>query len=354
MLLNLLLPIAAPLMLAPQQNANPNYDGSVLPPTRTTPGGSWHGVTGYTDRDDWAAAAGGTPTLVDFNALPDVTQTNGTGALAPWGIADTSGTSAFSPTFVEDQFVYSSATMNFPMFVVGTLPSEPNYFANRRDFPGAACTGTVLVEYDGPRTACGAYVADQSALGNFEIEIFDAAGASLGVVFLPPRNLPSSFAGIVSSMPFVSAEFRAAVDADSWGLDDMEYVGGGGIGTNYCVSVANSTGAPAIIAATGSTSLADNDLTLTAGPVPNQPFLFFHAADQAQIPFGNGFRCAINNVVRLEPVMSATGNVASRTVNVTTEVGVLGQRNFQCWYRDPAGGGAFFNLSDAVAITFVP
>jgi hypothetical protein len=28
--------------------------------------------------------------------------------------------------------------------------------------------------------------------------------------------------------------------------------------------------------------------------------------------------------------------------------------NFQFWYRDPAGGGAGFNLSDAVMIPFRP
>lgn len=28
--------------------------------------------------------------------------------------------------------------------------------------------------------------------------------------------------------------------------------------------------------------------------------------------------------------------------------------HFACWYRDPAAGGAFFNLSDALSITFIP
>lgn len=28
--------------------------------------------------------------------------------------------------------------------------------------------------------------------------------------------------------------------------------------------------------------------------------------------------------------------------------------NFQCWYRDPAAGGAFFNLSDGHEILFTP
>ena len=28
--------------------------------------------------------------------------------------------------------------------------------------------------------------------------------------------------------------------------------------------------------------------------------------------------------------------------------------NFQFWYRDPAGGGAGFNLSDGLQLTFCP
>jgi hypothetical protein len=31
-----------------------------------------------------------------------------------------------------------------------------------------------------------------------------------------------------------------------------------------------------------------------------------------------------------------------------------GQWNFQAWYRDVAAGGAGFNSSDAVGVTFVP
>lgn len=29
-------------------------------------------------------------------------------------------------------------------------------------------------------------------------------------------------------------------------------------------------------------------------------------------------------------------------------------RSFLAWFRDPAGGGAAFDLSDALSITFVP
>jgi hypothetical protein len=28
--------------------------------------------------------------------------------------------------------------------------------------------------------------------------------------------------------------------------------------------------------------------------------------------------------------------------------------NFQAWFRDPAAGGAFFNLSDGLNLTFAP
>ena len=36
------------------------------------------------------------------------------------------------------------------------------------------------------------------------------------------------------------------------------------------------------------------------------------------------------------------------------DIAVLGTANFQCWYRDPSGGGAAFNLSDAIEIVFTP
>jgi len=127
------------------------------------------------------------------------------------------------------------------------------------------------------------------------------------------------------------------------------------VGINYCGAAANSSGAAASIDATGSASLAANDLVLTAYDVPNTPFLFFHGGAQTQQPFGDGYLCAAGGIVRIGAPAVAAGGVAKTTVNLPSAgFTTPGTRNVQCWFRDVAAGGAGFNTSDAAAITFVP
>ncbi len=81
-------------------------------------------------------------------------------------------------------------------------------------------------------------------------------------------------------------------------------------GPKYCVALSNSTGSPADISASGSASVGAGYLKLESSPVPNQPGVFFHGANQAQIPFGNGFLCVTGDIVR-GAVTMATDNVAT-------------------------------------------
>ncbi len=130
------------------------------------------------------------------------------------------------------------------------------------------------------------------------------------------------------------------------------------VGTSYCTANPNSTGAPAAISAEGSDSVSAADLTLTSKPVPNQPGIFFYAPNQIQVPFGNGFLCVGGGIARL-PVLFASEHVATFTLDFGS-LPAIGQINpgdtwnFQHWYRDPAGGGAAFNTSDGVSISFTP
>ena len=112
------------------------------------------------------------------------------------------------------------------------------------------------------------------------------------------------------------------------------------IGTNYCSSVPNSTGLAAVISASGSTSVAENDLTLFCGPlpVPDQPGLFFFGPNQTQLPFGNGFRCIATPIVRINPPQSSAAGMAMRVVDLSALGIPAGTQNFQYWYRDPMGG----------------
>ena len=132
---------------------------------------------------------------------------------------------------------------------------------------------------------------------------------------------------------------------------------GATIGTNYCTAAANSVDAGgAIISGIGSSSLSAATLELVATPAPNQPAIFYYGPNQLNLAFGNGFRCIGGFVVRM-PVVNGAGNEIHHVVDFVangTNFANLGTVNFQCWYRDPAGGGAFFNLSNGLEIVFQP
>jgi len=136
-------------------------------------------------------------------------------------------------------------------------------------------------------------------------------------------------------------------------------------GSSYCVANPNSTGSPAFISGSGSTSVLQNDLTLASGPVQGgETALFYYGGGQAQVPFGNGWRCVGGVVYRLFPIAVANGaGFVTHDLDVTNPPGGAGSAgqitagstwNFQNWYRDPMGGGAGFNLSDGLSVTFVP
>lgn len=135
---------------------------------------------------------------------------------------------------------------------------------------------------------------------------------------------------------------------------------GGAAAESYCVATQNSTGSAAQIGFGGSTSLAQNDLSLeVAGAVPDQPGLFLSGTSMIQVPFGDGFRCAGGAVVRFPAVVvDATGD-AIQALDVTSLPNGLvlepgDERSFQFWYRDPSGGGSGFNLSDGLLLRLCP
>lgn len=145
---------------------------------------------------------------------------------------------------------------------------------------------------------------------------------------------------------------------------DFDSGGGGCSSSTFCSSDVNSTGGAALISFSGSCVVSDNAFTLEAAPVPNQPGIFYYGLNQLNggngVAFGNGTRCVGgmgSSIYRLPPSF-ASGNAFSYTADLTNPPGAAGlittgsTWNFQCWFRDPAAGGAGFDLSDGLEVTF--
>ncbi|MFT4541799.1 MAG: hypothetical protein ACI835_004261 [Planctomycetota bacterium] len=134
----------------------------------------------------------------------------------------------------------------------------------------------------------------------------------------------------------------------------------GAIGARYCVSMPNSVGAGALLNVSGSSSMASNDLVLSAAPVPDQPGLFCYATNQMQSPFGEGFLCVTGSLTLLHPATTAVGNQAMLAIDypslpASAQIQAGTTWNFQHWYRDPSFGQYhFYNTTDAMSVTFTP
>lgn len=141
------------------------------------------------------------------------------------------------------------------------------------------------------------------------------------------------------------------------------YAGNPFLGESYCAVNGNTNGTVAIIGATGTSSIAANDLNLqVSGAVPNQFGIFYYGTGRTQIAFGYGWRCAGAPTRRLDVLNTDASGNAQYLLDNTNNSGVppalqIAEEttfNFQFWYRDPAAGGPAFNLSNAAEITFYP
>ena len=136
----------------------------------------------------------------------------------------------------------------------------------------------------------------------------------------------------------------------------LEPIGGNDdVGMAFCVSTVNSTGSAAVLSGSGSASISANSLTLRSDNVPNSSGLFFFGPNQIQVPFGDGFRCVGGMTQRINPPVFGMGNAATRMIDVQALGFSAGQTtNIQHFFRDTQAGGAGFNTSTGLEISFLP
>jgi hypothetical protein len=133
--------------------------------------------------------------------------------------------------------------------------------------------------------------------------------------------------------------------------------------TAYCVAVPNSTGVPASISWSGSTSLlADGFTLLVENGVPFESAQFFYGTQTAQTPFGDGVRCVGGALFRTGVFQLDANGAGAHPLDFTLHPAGSGSGQvlpgstwyFQCIVSDPNGGQAGFNASNALEATFCP
>lgn len=131
---------------------------------------------------------------------------------------------------------------------------------------------------------------------------------------------------------------------------------------SYCVGAPNSVGAGASLHATGSSSVARNDLALWGtGAVPNRTALLLSGTARTQTPFADGFLCVAGTTQRFPLAMTDGVGSVRQLVDVNGPLNLGGAITagstwtFQFLYRDLGGpGGTAANATDGLEIDFLP
>ncbi|MEM8709717.1 MAG: hypothetical protein AAGG01_02095 [Planctomycetota bacterium] len=140
------------------------------------------------------------------------------------------------------------------------------------------------------------------------------------------------------------------------------------IGMPYCTAAPNSTGVPAVISATGSDDVADNDVLLMAESLPANAFGFFITSQTqgfVMMPGGSsGNLCLGGEVGRYvgsgQIQNSGPGGAFSLQIDLTMVPQPMGPVaavagdtwNFQTWYRDSSPAGPTSNFTNGLQIDF--
>jgi hypothetical protein len=222
----------------------------------------------------------------------------------------------------------------------------------------------IISDFDHDLTGCGRrchiYHNLAGTAGSTNIVLKEEAGSSgwRGVVGMNASDLQGTFD-------------EAVFDIDNDG--DMDIVIGRCSGTfvwinqesnctltKYGTSVPNTSGLPALIDFSGTTSVAHNDWVLKASQCPhNKTCLFIYGTTQiAPVTFGDGVREIGGLIKRMDVTTTdANGNVAfpADFTQVPLNTLVPGDtRYWMLWFRDPQGGPNGYNGSSALAATICP
>lgn len=218
--------------------------------------------------------------------------------------------------------------------------------------------------------------AHLDASGSIDIAAFDLASTPSG------KSRPAIATNSAGQTILAWGDQRndgGDIYAQSINPDGSLGAGGGSVGTAFCFGVAcpcgnddpsagcaNNTGSGALLAGSGSSSVAADDLVLTTSSMLPGAFniLFMGPTSGAPVTMSDGLRCTFGTLYRFPVQMSDVSGTSLHT-GLVAQAGLsfpsAGQITsgttwtFQTWYRDPNGPCATNStVSNALAVTFAP
>jgi hypothetical protein len=118
----------------------------------------------------------------------------------------------------------------------------------------------------------------------------------------------------------------------------------------------------ALLQATGTASVSGDTVILQGTDMPDGACMYFQGTGQASFAFGDGLRCVVGNIIRLETTTNSAGMSqypagGAPSVSVRGAVPPAGgTRNYQTWYRNAASFCTPFahNSTNGVEIVWTP
>lgn len=205
--------------------------------------------------------------------------------------------------------------------------------------------------------------------GDVDVELRSVCGGAL-TASDTSANGTKTISWVNTTGATVSAKLRVfmgANDADTRQVYDLSFglvedqLCGCPTPANFCVGALNSNGSAGQMDWSGSPRVALNSFVLRSHFLPaNKTCLYFYGPNQvAQVPFGNGWRCIGSPIYRLPTTTSDFFGDVVYSLNLNSlppggGISAGSVMKFQCWYRDPAAGGAGYNSTDGLSVTFCP
>jgi hypothetical protein len=166
----------------------------------------------------------------------------------------------------------------------------------------------------------------------------------------PKEYVMTLYAGVTNPMTSVVVTYDVTLQATTVQT-----------GVSYCPGAPNSLGVPATLVVQGTSSIGANDLVFQGAQLPPSTIaMLAKGTSPTQVAFGDGFRCITGSVSRLRVAPASAAGTWSLPLDIPSLPPAAGitagsPAYFQLYYRNPAGPlGSGFNLSNGLAVTFVP